>query len=349
LFLFSVGLFGWDLFIKDPYITDEPIEIQDASYYHGNNLQLNASVLMTSWDGQLYFYISDSGTINRSDYDRQLCLFHDGTISIVRRFDKQILAMKDGRIYLRTSTSEGGDHMLYCYNIAEDTETELVSFSWAGSFNHRDNVARIMADGVLYLRVCSDTQDYFPIEDSHVGEPETWQESYLFGEYRYVVAEDAYGARSIVRMTAGESSSYVYDLPPGRLNVFFCEGGLLLHNEMFGNLLYYIEGNTGKLVTLFTIECARSVSAVNVHGTYAYLSFVRYEKDDTVFAKTYDDDTLTGTYRIDLVDYSAEKISNNVYNGLYIFDDSGIYACDVNNDIYKIDFDGDVIMKMFVH
>ena len=60
----------------------------------------------------------------------------------------------------------------------------------------------------------------------------------------------------------------------------------------------------------------------------------------------FEEDKLSGTYRIDLTDFSTEKISDTVFTGMYIFNDSEIYACDKYYRMYRLAFDGSVIESM---
>ena len=127
-----------------------------------------------------------------------------------------------------------------------------------------------------------------------------------------------------------------------------CEEGLLIHNETNGDFLYFVEADTGNAVALYTAECIYAYSAVNVYGDNAYLSFVRYTQWGPLGlgGQVSEDDELNGTYRISLKDYSVTKISDEIYNGLFIFDDSGIYACNSDGQICKLDFNGNVLLRV---
>ena len=109
--------------------------------------------------------------------------------------------------------------------------------------------------------------------------------------------------------------------------------------------MYYIDGASGEVTELFTVDCLVSISAVNVYQDYAYLSFSRYGAGEIGIVE-YKDDSAKGTYRINLNDHSVEQLSNEVYRGLFIFDDSGIFACDIDGDIYRLDFDCQRIAKL---
>ena len=121
-----------------------------------------------------------------------------------------------------------------------------------------------------------------------------------------------------------------------------CENGLLIHNEGRGELLYWVD-EEGEVTSLFSVPCILSDSSVTVYGTSAYLSFIRYEKHGEIGQVRYKNDTLEGTYKIDLRTFSAEKISDKVYCGLYNFDDTCIYACDEDCHIYKLDSEANII------
>ena len=75
---------------------------------------------------------------------------------------------------------------------------------------------------------------------------------------------------------------------------------------------------------------------------------MRYEKGAKGWSAMvgFENDNVKGTYRINLDDYSMEKISDMIFDGMFIFDDAGIFACDENNKVYKLDFDGNVIKRL---
>ena len=129
-----------------------------------------------------------------------------------------------------------------------------------------------------------------------------------------------------------------------------CETGLLVYNQTHENLLYFIDDKTGEVHNLFEIECMSSVSTVNIYENYVFLSFKRYEKWGGFPEKMleYKNDTVQGTYRIDLNDGSSTKISDEIYDALYIFGEGIIYATDSEGQIFKLDFDGNVTENLLV-
>jgi len=138
-----------------------------------------------------------------------------------------------------------------------------------------------------------------------------------------------------------DENQILLELPYGEKSMIPCENGLLIHNEQEGNLLYFIDED-GKLSQLFTVDCMFSNSSVTVSGSDVYLSFERFKEHGSFGMRKYDNDELEGTYRISLNDFSAEKLSSAYYDGMYIFDESGIYAT-AEGSVYYLDHDANVI------
>ena len=119
--------------------------------------------------------------------------------------------------------------------------------------------------------------------------------------------------------------------------------GLLLINDGYGNLLYYIQED-GQITDVFPeFKCFCSESSINFYEHYIFVSLLRWEDWDEsgLGIKRFEDDQLAGTYRIDIRDFSIVKISDKIYSGMYIFDGSGIYTCNREGDISKINFNGE--------
>ena len=120
--------------------------------------------------------------------------------------------------------------------------------------------------------------------------------------------------------------------------------GIVVHNEGYSDLLYLVR-NDGNIQSLFHIPCLSSVSAITVCGSEVILSFKRYEKygDLKIGMKRYVNDTKEGVYRISLKDFSVTKISDTIFNGLYIFSKNVILGCDDNCNVYFLTMDGDIM------
>lgn len=199
-------------------------------------------------------------------------------------------------------------------------------------------------DGILYV-----TDNQYPtcyaIDGVTVTGPQLAPELFAFERKTYTT--EKIGTNIEVVCYDETNTQYVFDqeIPYGQKSLIPCKNGLLVHNEGRGDLLYYIDGASGEVTELFAVDCLVSISAVNVYQDYAYLSFSRYGAGE-IGIVGYKDDSAKGTYRINLNNYSVEKMSDEVYRGLFVFDDSGIFACDIKGDVYRLDFDCQRIAKL---
>lgn len=189
---------------------------------------------------------------------------------------------------------------------------------------------------------------YHGLKDAQILTDSQKNEVYEMSGYSYLLVGEK-DRQELVRISAsGDYYSYEEQIPYGSKSMIPCSEGLIIHNEGQGDILYFVEENTGEIVELFSVNCIVSTSAVNVHDCYAYLSLIRYSEwgELQLGVKSDPDDEVNGTYRINLKDYSVEKISSDIYTGMFIFDDSGIFACKNEGTIYKLDFEGNVLQKI---
>ena len=111
-----------------------------------------------------------------------------------------------------------------------------------------------------------------------------------------------------------------------------CERGLLLFGRYYPDSLYLIQQPGAEPELL--MKCPSFLGGgIAVCKNSVYVSFESWEDSQK---------EAGGTYRIDLKDLSNEKISDKGYRGLYIFDDTGIFACDKEGSIVKLDWNGKV-------
>ena len=121
-----------------------------------------------------------------------------------------------------------------------------------------------------------------------------------------------------------------------------CASGWLIHMSHCSIPLCLVSFD-GTVSQMFEFECMSASSSFNIYGDQAYLSFMRYEKWDdrtSYFLQPYINDTISGTYRIDLTDFTTTKISDNSYRGIFIFDDTFILTVDKNYGVYQLDTNG---------
>ena len=120
-----------------------------------------------------------------------------------------------------------------------------------------------------------------------------------------------------------------------------CAGGLLIHNDRLSTMLYYI-CDDGEMTLLFSLPCLASQSSVQTCGSTVYLSVKRYVSLGEIGMRRLENDTEEGTWRIDLKDGTKEKINDYIFCGMYNFDDTCIYCCDEDGNIYRMELDGEV-------
>ncbi|MBQ6569520.1 MAG: hypothetical protein IJL87_04620 [Clostridia bacterium] len=53
---------------------------------------------------------------------------------------------------------------------------------------------------------------------------------------------------------------------------------------------------------------------------------------------------MAGTYKIDLSDFSSEKISDKIFNGMFNFDDKALYCCTDEGEVYRMSPDGELTL-----
>ena len=107
-----------------------------------------------------------------------------------------------------------------------------------------------------------------------------------------------------------------------------CESGMLLFSSVIPSSIYLANTSDGSVSQLLDFGFADvNDGTIAVHGKYAYLSYTSADMD--------------ATYRLCISDGTLEKVNDTFYMSMFIFDDSGVYACEDNGSIYKIDTTGD--------
>lgn len=325
----------YSLFPKQCSITTEDIVIEDERYNPGNNFQNKASVWMAAYNEKLYFHPTwCSDVSNRTKYYEYLSVFDCGTAVQLIKIEDSIVGMQNGFVFYRSFPDEYGrdNGEILRYSIRDGKSTSVLS-SDADCF--------FSADGILHL---STESECYAIQNGLISPASMAKESYLLNNRTYTIEGRFESETIIVTDAEGAAMDLSMIIPKGRKSIIPCEKGLLVHNEGQGELLYLIRESDGAVVELFTVPCMKSISAVNIHDNLAFISFSRYRYDELLDSTVpYENDSLSGTYQINLDDCTVRKISNSIYTGLYIFDDSGIFACDDNCHIYKLDFEGNLV------
>jgi len=319
-----------------PYtVTKAEISIHADGVQRANMHQDEAYVKMMAVNDKLYFYIESWWEKHglRRKFNRKLCEIGNGEIQSVADFGV-VYGYDQRYIYAHI------DNELVAFDMQTNTQRSLTTCSQS----LYDPLVFIDSDWTLRVKLVTQEEFYYEIKDgkllnTHLAD-DLYEEYELSGK-TYAVSGDTGGVFCQGEdITKYLGSAYYRALVP-------YQDGLLLMNNGSQNLVYYIESD-GTISSLFPeIPCKSTLSCINFYENYIFVSFLRRgELTNYETFEYYENDTLSGTYRIDMTDRSVKKISDNIYNGMYIFDDSGIYACNRDGDIHHLDFDGNVVNKV---
>lgn len=107
-----------------------------------------------------------------------------------------------------------------------------------------------------------------------------------------------------------------------------CESGMLLFSSAIPRKIYLANTSDESISQLLDFNFADvNDGTIAVHGKYAYISYTSADMDVT--------------YRLCIADGTVQKLNDSFYMSMFIFDDSGVYACEENGSIYKIDTTGE--------
>lgn len=228
-----------------------------------------------------------------------------------------------------------------------DMETGITEKIWEGDQNiYAQN---ILADGnELWIRLFNSGMqgDYLLVKDGNVQVINNAIKTYSSGTREYVMS---YGKGVRPRLMYRENGEEWQDMGlrcAEDCSLIETSYGLVIHNQgysVYDEQILYLIQNNGEVIELLKFPCLNSTSALNVRDEKLYFSVMRFAEYATIGMKRYKNDEVEGTYIIDLKDLAVNKVSDMIFDGLYIFDDSGIFASDYLCNVYKLNFDGEVI------
>ena len=344
-----LGFVAYILLPRRVKIAKNEIIVHNEGIHLANQKQFNASVLLFSFDDMLYF-VPHSGTVlDQSSYDCCLSVFSDATakklFSIGRnRYGKiVILGSSSHYLYYYICGDSQSNDLLYCYDIAKQHKSLLYSghiYSWYHFYSTNN--------GELFIKLREYSADRQPqflhIMNDRLIDIVSSIETYRIGNETYWLQDG-----TVYRQDQDSITTELIGITrnASRYVMIPCEQGLLIHCfDSEEDILYLIDTN-GNLHEIFKAECLRAYSAVTVCGDYAYLSLRRYKEFGEIGMRRFENDTVEGLYRISLNSYCSEKISDKIFDGLYNFDDTCLWACDNNCNIFQLDLDGTVLCEAF--
>lgn len=272
---------------------------------------------------------------------RELCAFENNSVVSYGKM-YMLYALENGFAYFDAKKEFGTprEYELMCMNLAtgdvEYLET-IPSFAWSGIIYSADGTCYIPKDD----RPGEPIVEYYIAKDATLSEPVEMAERYMLGSNQYAIEKG-----DLIRYDEAGNREVVKDyVELGFHCLIPCESGLLVFRHGSSYVLDYIPEDTQTVVELFHYRGFASNAGVNIHDNYVYISCEMFDKLGEKGTEKGSAAPFDGTYRISLTDYTVEKLNDVFYDGLYIYDDTGIYATKVGC-IYKLDFDGNVIMTL---
>lgn len=282
---------------------------------------------------QLYSYGGDM-YCSCNDFDEGLCTYKISSDGFEKIFEGEALNQIDNRLYY------------CCYDYTQKNKKYYY-------YDFEKGVSRFIGNGPFLssgFEIIVDDFNTTYLLDVRV--------AIKYSENDFEVLEN-YGEIDVVingkHFKINESCKKVYCDDKGekiadlgkRRTVIPCKDGVLSRktaNE--GETVLSAVDLNGKEKELLTSDCYLTLSCMTVHDNKAYISIKRYERGGFLGYKSIKHDVISGTYIVDLNDYSIHKVNNVVFENLYIFDDTGIYAVDTDDNVYKLTFDGAVERKI---
>lgn len=304
------------------YMEIPEISIKPGMENHpGNRYQWSYKYLSVV-DGKLYIM---------DDVDR-LYVLEQGELKTV--FDpptNYIRIALCGNLAYYLESIAGGTDPIQCYDISSG---QVYCITDNSEDAHRG--VSIIKDDCLYFRSKS-SDGYYILDGMQWSGPYSVSVEYESGEYIFCCTDNT------IYKKLGDKLGAVKELPRWNDLIPYRDG--LIVKEVFETedtnrvVLSYLTSD-GEWVELMTTESRYVASAWNYYGDTLYYSVVRIGQEEFKGLAPYDNDEQSGTFKIDMNTFEICKISDTYYGGMYIFDDSGIFAVDSYKEIYKLDFDG---------
>ena len=314
-----------------------------------NNRQYRATVWMGVYADKLYFCSRKGMFSNRTEYGRKLYVFEDGEAHEVARLSQNVsefhmMGQSGAHLYYWVKKWEKSkQYSLYCYDLSTNSKQVI----YQGEPNGK-KTSYFAEDGTCYfpldVKHPEDVPQFVHVSGTEVLEVCPLTKGYPLGGKTYEVVAgygDAEAERILCKESDGTTTELTFEKGSCTRAIIPCVGGLLVHNYNLPTMLYYIR-NDGEMTLLFSLPCLTSHSSVQTCGSSVYLSVKRYESYGEIGMRRFENDTEEGTWRIDLKDGTKEKINDYIFCGMYNFDDTCIYCCDEDGNIYRMELDGEV-------
>ena len=333
--------------VKEPAVISPLIEMGVDDFRVANNRQYKARVWLAAYHGDLYFYTHNRGE-KKTRYDHWLCQLSKNKVHKICKLAQgsniHIIGSTADYLYYWTYDGYKDNHdKLYCFDFANQVEKQL----YIGKASYLQGASYFVDNNTVYIPLNvnnGEDSKYLKVNGTET-EVLSLAKGYKINEIEYTILNE-YGS-VVERIQAQSANGECNELPLGAAKlrtILPVPDKLIIHNEGMNSLLYFID-NKNQLNELFKIECLVSDSAVNIWNNEVYISIKRFEKFGRLKLGMlrYANDEIEGTYRIDLASRTITKISDSIYNALYNIDDTCLYACDEEANVYMIDRSGRII------
>ena len=318
--------------------------------------QLNSPVYMFEFEGEKYVFTS-GWYLNHygSHYINCLTLLENG--ENVYRFDNsiRIVGYCDGRIYYVLSGSPAELKKLKFFDLRSMQSKQIlceyaVEAGFASIYYPCDIIfipLKKNDDGFRYAvvsgeRVIRYETNVAVLQHQNrrysmiMPDPMIYTSNLFTTEY--VKETDEHGHDQVLNLGIRGGTTAV--------SVFESNGNCFIYCDQGTDVLYVIDSDHHLFPIFSCGECIMSETALAIHDTCICLSIKRYEKlgQNALGYSRFDNDEVEGTYMINTNDLSVKKVSDFIFSGLFNLDDTCLYGCDSQGDIYRIDFSGDYEM-----
>lgn len=320
------------------FISFPAIEHSDTLHLANNWKDDSSGERLICVDGQLFFLKFSDTTMKvyRFQNKRTEKVFETSQVS---RLSNYIGSSNEYLYYTKHEDREWKNYTLMCCNILSGEEYSI----YYGSIAPYDQDAQFSSDGSLYVPLEGST----PVKYIHVFGHELLSdnspgETFALGDREYAIVPGHYLTLS---STAEDGSTSLVSLPKKDpiQAIIPNQNGLLVYAKGSGNFSLYWIDEFATVVELFSAPCLDSKCVFNTCGTDVYLSFKRYETWGNLGMLRFENDDMEGTWKISLTDFSVKKINDNIFRRMYNFDDTGFYCVDDDWNLFKMDFDGELV------
>ena len=156
-----------------------------------------------------------------------------------------------------------------------------------------------------------------------------YTENFMVGNQKYMIVYDSTfsgmlylleSEQTMIKLFNQQSDYRLYSLEDGSFLILDIDN--LSREE---NVLIWHLNNDGLLTKILQIDGERVYATFNICSGSVYYSFERYEfasKGWLDYPKKISNDTMEGTWKIDLKTFTTTKLSNTIYEGLFVFDNT---------------------------